>query len=106
MSPPPFESTTTAAAQMEVEIKPGNILLRAIAFRLPQGHAARIGAIRAALKTTPMHAQVFHRKFLAILIWQAAAVVNIEQPQRPAPCIGTVAANDEIAIRAKLHVHF
>jgi hypothetical protein len=42
----------------------------------------------------------------AILIWQATAVVNIEQPQRPAPCIGTIVVNDEIAIRAKLPVHF
>jgi hypothetical protein len=33
-------------------------------------------------------------------------MVNIEQPQRPAPCIGTIAVNDEIAIGAKLPAHF
>jgi len=66
------------------------------------------GSARSAqtLKTTRCAPPSFPQIIQAILIWQVPAVVNIEQPQRPAPCIGTIVVNDEIAIGAKLPAHF
>ncbi|HMH62281.1 MAG TPA: hypothetical protein VK561_13480 [Bradyrhizobium sp.] len=66
------------------------------------------GSARSAqtLKTTRCAPPSFPQIIQAILIWQVPAMVNIEQPQRPAPCIGTIAVNDEIAIGAKLPAHF